>query len=188
MAPRRSMTVFRMSTLGLIGLVVIFCHLWVPGLSHASSPATSKREMKRSLVEPLASDKAVPTVRWKIASKNSPHSVSDKTIATKVKRPSHSSRVSKKIGSKKLKRRAQPMVLVEPQPLIPANVAHFGMLEQPQRYDPGRDRGTGRVIMPQAAGLLHDHFPELDQNHDGVIDPFERAVGRLDIEHDATNR
>lgn len=80
------------------------------------------------------------------------------------------------------------MAVVEPQPLIPANVAHFGMLEQPRRYDYGRDRRTGRVIVPQAGGSLHDHFPELDQNHDGVIDPFERAVGRLDIEHDATNR
>lgn len=188
MALRRSMTVCRMFTLGLIGPVLIFCHLWVPGLSHASSPATLKKEMKRSLVEPVTSDKSVPSVRWKIASKNSPQSVSDKSIATKAKRPSHSARVSKKIGSKKLKRRAQPTAVVEPQPLIPANVAHFGMLEQPRRYDYGRDRRTGRVIVPQAAGLLHDHFPELDQNHDGVIDPFERAVGRLDIEHDATKR
>lgn len=188
MAPRRSMTVCRMFTLGLIGPVVIFCHLWVPGLSHASSAATLKKEMKRSQVEPLASDKSVPSVRWKIASKNSPHSVSDKTIATKAKRPSHSARVSKKIGSKKLKRRAQPMTVVEPQPPIPANVAHFGMLEQPRRYDYRRDRRTGRVIVPQTTGLLHDHFQELDQNHDGVIDPFERAVGRLDIEHDATKR
>ncbi len=188
MAPRRSMTVCRMFTVGLIGPVLIFCHLWVPGLSHASSPATLKKEMKRSLVEAVASDKSVPSVRWKIASKNSPQSVSDKTIATKAKRPSHSARVSKKIGSKKLKRRAQPTAVVEPQPLIPANVAHFGMLEQPRRYDYGRDRRTGRVIVPQAAGLLHDHFPELDQNHDGVIDPFERAVGRLDIEHDAIKR
>jgi hypothetical protein len=80
------------------------------------------------------------------------------------------------------------MVLAEPQPLIPANLTHYGMLEQPQRYDPGRDRRTGRVIIPQAGGLLHDHFQELDQNHDGAIDPFERAAGRLDIEHDATNR
>jgi hypothetical protein len=147
-----------------------------------------KKEMKRSLVEPLASDKSVPTVRWKITSKNFSPSVSDKIVATKAKKPSHSARASKKIGSKKLKKRAQLMTVVEPRPLIPANVAHFGMLEQPRRYDYGRDRRTGRVIVPQSAGSLHDHFPELDQNHDGVIDPFERAVGRLDIEHDATNR
>lgn len=188
MAPRRIMTVFRMFTLGLIGLIVIFSHLRVPGLSHASSPATSKKEMKRSLVQPLASGKSVPAVRWKIASKNSPQSVSDKTVANKAKRPSHSARASKKIGSKKLKKRAQPAAVVEPQPLIPVNVAHFGMLEHPRRYDYGRDRRTGRVIVTQTTGLLHDHFPELDHNRDGVIDPFERAVGRLDIEHDATNR
>ena len=185
MVLRRSVTLFDMF---LLGLVVTFCDLWVPGLSYSSAPVRPKKEMTSSLVRPLASDKAVPTVRWKIASKNSVQSVSDKTIATKAKRPSHSARVSKKIGSKKLKRPAQPMTVVEPQPLIPANVAHFGMLEQPRRYDYGRDRRTGRVIVPQTTGLLHDHFPELDQNHDGVIDPFERAVGRLDIEHDATKR
>jgi hypothetical protein len=179
------MTVFKIFT---FGLVVTFCHLLVPGLSLASAPVTPKKEMKASLVGPLTSDKSVPAVRWKIASKNFPQPVSEKIVATKTKRPSHSARASKKIGSKKLKRRAQPMTIVEPQPLIPANIAHFGMLEQPRRYDYGRDRRTGRVIVPQSAGSLHDHFPELDQNHDGVIDPFERAVGRLDIEHDATNR
>lgn len=185
MAPRRSMTVVKMFT---CGLVVTVCHLWVPGLSLATSPATSKKEMKRSLAGPLASDKSVPTVRWNTASRNFPQSVSDKTEATTAQRPSHSARASKKAGSKKLKRRAQPMAVVEPQSLIPANVAHLGMLEQPRRYDHRRDRRTGRVIVPQTTGLLHDQFQELDQNHDGVIDPFERAVGRLDIEHDATNR
>ena len=188
MASRRSMTALKRFALGLIGLVVLFCQLWVPSPSHASSPATSKKEMKRSLVEPLASDKSVPIVRWKIASKHTPQPVSGKTVTAEAKRPSHSARASKKMGLKKLKGRAQPMTVAEPQPLIPPNVAHFGMLEQPRRYDYGRDRRTGRVIVPQAAGSLHDHFPELDQNHDGVIDPFERAVGRLDIEHDATNR
>ncbi|MBH0178251.1 MAG: hypothetical protein HP491_10390 [Nitrospira sp.] len=182
------MTAFRMFTFGLIGLVVTLCDFWVPRLSHASSPVTPKKEMKPSLVRPLAPDKSSPAVRWKIANKNLPQSVSDKAVVTKTKRSSRSARAPKKVGPKKLKLRAQPMAVVEPLPLIPANVAHFGMLEQPQRYDLGRDRRTGRVIVPQTMGLLHDHFPELDQNHDGVIDPFERAVGRLDIEHDATNR
>lgn len=185
MAPSRPVTVFE---LFLFGLVITFCDPWIPGLSHASTPAKPKKEMKPSLVQPLVADKSVPTIRWKVEGKKLPQSVLDKAVAAKARRPSRSTRASKKAGPEKLKRRAQPMALVEPQPPIPANLAHFGMLEQPQRYDPGRDRGTGRVIVPQAAGLRHDHFPELDQNHDGAIDPFERALGRLDIEHDAINR
>src|SRR5512147_1501206 len=185
MAPLQSITLFKMFA---FGLVVTFCDLWVPGLSHASAPAKPKKEMNTSVVRPPASDKSVPTVRWKKEGKSPHQAASDKTLVAKAKRPLRFGRASKKAGSEKLKQRAHPMALVEPQPLIPANLAHYGMLEQPQRYDPGRNRRTGRVIIPQAAGLLHDHFPELDQNHDGVIDPFERAVGRLDIERDATNR
>jgi hypothetical protein len=185
MIPGHSITLFRMFALGL---VVTFCDLLVLGLSHASAPAKPKKDVNPSLAQPLASGKSVPTVRWKIEGKNPPLSASDKTVVAKPKRPSRSGRASKRAGSEKLKLRAQPMVPVEPQPLIPANLAHYGMLEQPQRYNPGRDRRTGRVIIPQAAGLLHDHFQELDQNHDGAIDPFERAAGRLDIERDATNR
>lgn len=185
MAPRHPITLFKVF---LFGLVVTCCDLWVPGLSHASAPAKPRKEMNPSAARPLASDMSVPTVRWEIASKHLPPVVSDKAVETRAKKPSHSARVSRKTGRKKLKLRAQPMVVVEPQPLIPASVAHFGMLEQPQRYDPGRDRRTGRIVIPQAAGLLHDHFQELDQNHDGLIDPFERVTGRLDIERDAANR
>jgi hypothetical protein len=36
--------------------------------------------------------------------------------------------------------------------------------------------------------LQADHFQELDRNQDGVLDPLERAVGRLDIERDLNNR
>lgn len=185
MIPGHSMTLFRMFALGL---VVTFCDLWVLGLSHASAPAKPKKDVNPSLAQPLASGKSVPTVRWKIERKNPLQSASNKTAVAKAKRPLRYGRAPKKGGSEKLKLHAQPMALVEPQPLIPANLAHYGMLEQPQRYDPGRNRRTGRVIIPQTAGLLHDHFPELDQNHDGAIDPFERAVGRLDIERDVTNR
>lgn len=171
-----------------MGLLFTFCHLCIPELSLASAPVPPKKEMKPSLIRPQASNKSVPTVRWKIASTTVPPSVSGKTIATKAKRPSYSARASKKVGQKKLKLRAQAMTVVGPLPLIPANVVHFGILEQPRRYEHERDRRTGRVIVPQTAGSLYDHFAELDQNHDGVIDPFERATGRLDIEHDASNR
>jgi hypothetical protein len=32
--------------------------------------------------------------------------------------------------------------------------------------------------------VLHDHFQELDKNHDGAIDPIERATGRIDLDRD----
>jgi hypothetical protein len=58
------------------------------------------------------------------------------------------------------------------------------MMEDFQRYDPRPNHRAGVVQDPQAPGLAHDHFPELDRNQDGRIDPVERAFGRLDMERD----
>ncbi|MFO0706582.1 MAG: hypothetical protein U0412_06980 [Nitrospira sp.] len=63
-----------------------------------------------------------------------------------------------------------------------------GILEQPQRYDPRLERGRSGPPNPQAGEILHEHFQELDQNRDGVIDPFERALGRLDMDRDLAIR
>ena len=60
------------------------------------------------------------------------------------------------------------------------DLSYHGILEQPQRYDPRRERGRAGPPTPQAGEVLHEHFQELDQNRDGVIDPFERALGRLE--------
>ena len=73
-------------------------------------------------------------------------------------------------------------------PITPkADVSFYGMLEQPQRYSPHYEKGR-RGPNPNAGALLHDHFQELDKNRDGSIDPFERAVGRLDIDRDLADR
>ncbi|MBH0193842.1 MAG: hypothetical protein HP492_19125 [Nitrospira sp.] len=77
---------------------------------------------------------------------------------------------------------------MDPRPKIDMGHAYYGLLEQSQRYNPGQDRGTGRVLHPGAGELLPDHFLELDRNSDGVIDPFERAVSRLHIDRDLSNR
>jgi len=68
------------------------------------------------------------------------------------------------------------------------DLSYHGMLEQRQRYDPGRDQRKGRVPNPLAQELHHDHFQELDLNRDGTLDPVERARGRLDIDRDLINR
>lgn len=67
------------------------------------------------------------------------------------------------------------------------SLAYHGILEQPQRYDPSR-KSERAALTPEARELHMDHFQELDRNRDGVLDPLERAVGRLDIERDMNNR
>ncbi len=74
----------------------------------------------------------------------------------------------------------RPQATLTPKP----DVSYHGMLQQPQRYTPHYERGKGGVPNPNASALLHEHFQELDKNRDGSIDPFERALGRLDLERD----
>lgn len=74
----------------------------------------------------------------------------------------------------------RPQATLTPKP----DVSYHGMLQQPQRYTPHYEHGKGGVPNPNAGALLHEHFQELDKNRDGSIDPFERALGRLDLERD----
>ena len=69
------------------------------------------------------------------------------------------------------------------------SLSYHGILEQPKRYDPSRElrRRKGAALNPDAHELQIEHFQELDRNQDGVLDPLERAVGRLDIERDMNN-
>lgn len=65
------------------------------------------------------------------------------------------------------------------------DLSYFGVLRQPQRYDPSQGHRTSvGAPNPQVGDLLHDHFQELDKNRDGVIDPLERVLGRLDMDRD----
>jgi hypothetical protein len=77
-----------------------------------------------------------------------------------------------------------PQAVVQAKP----DLSYLGLLRQPQRYDPGWDQRTGGAPNPQVGDLLHEHFQELDKNRDGMIDPLERARGRLDIDRDLSNR
>ncbi|MGQ0665846.1 MAG: EF-hand domain-containing protein [Nitrospiraceae bacterium] len=82
------------------------------------------------------------------------------------------------------RKRVRPLASAPPKP----DLSPHGMLEQPRRYDPSSARRKGGVPNPRAGELHHDHFQELDRNRDGVIDPFERVSGRLDIDRDLSNR
>ena len=78
----------------------------------------------------------------------------------------------------------RPQATLTPKP----DVSYHGMLQQPQRYTPHYEHGKGGVPNPNAGALLHEHFQELDKNRDGSIDPFERALGRLDLDRDLADR
>jgi len=80
-------------------------------------------------------------------------------------------KVNKKMGLK---------AVVQPR----TDLMYHGLLEDSQRYDPRPNYRTAGVPNPQTPDLTHDHFQELDRNRDGKIDPVERTLGRLDMEHD----
>jgi hypothetical protein len=67
-------------------------------------------------------------------------------------------------------------------------LAHQRLLRAPHRYHLNEGHGRSAVVTPHPGDLVQDHFLELDKNQDGVIDPVERAVGRLDIEWDRNIR
>jgi hypothetical protein len=73
-----------------------------------------------------------------------------------------------------------------PQATVQANpdLSYHGILERPQRYDTRKDHRKGGSPNPQRGDVLYDHFQELDKNHDGAIDPIERATGRIDLDRD----
>jgi hypothetical protein len=79
-------------------------------------------------------------------------------------------------GSKK----QWPQATVQAKP----DLSYHGILERPQRYDPRRGHRKGGSLNPQIGDVLHDHFQELDKNHDGAIDPIERATSRTDLDRD----
>ena len=77
-----------------------------------------------------------------------------------------------------------PKAVVQPR----TDLIHYGILEDSQRYDPRPHADSASVPSPQTPELIHDHFQELDRNQDGIIDPVERAFGRLDMDRDLHTR
>ena len=92
-------------------------------------------------------------------------------------------------------RKSYPTIKAKSKKIMPKAVAqprtdliHYGILEDFQRYDPRPHADSSSVPSPQTPDLTHDHFQELDRNQDGIIDPVERAFGRIDMDRDLHNR
>jgi hypothetical protein len=100
--------------------------------------------------------------------------------ADRKKNPGRRSHKARRQGPKQF----PPGAIVQPK----QDLSYMGKFQKPQRYDPSRNYRKGGPPNPQAGDVLHDHFQELDRNRDGVIDPLERASGRLDIDRDLANR
>jgi hypothetical protein len=143
-------------------------------LAHAAS-ASEKAEIKRlpTLVAARHSGKPLATRKGQMAGPRT-------SMASKNKKPSD------RQARKALRgRKPRPSETVA-EPM--SGLTHHGLLEAPHRYHLNQGDRRSVVVTSYPGDLVHDHFLELDKNRDGVIDPLERAVGRLDIERDMRNR
>lgn len=168
----------------LAGIFVNFGGFGEWGSLALATSAKPEKGAKPPVVRPLAAEQHGPAKLPKVDAKPQARTESSKIVTTVEQGKKSSKRVPRKISlhQKAVIERPSPAV-VEPKP----DLSYHGILEQPQRYDPSRDRRAGRPPNPQADEILHDHFQELDKNHDGMIDPFERAFGRLDMNRDVSN-
>jgi len=138
----------------------------------ARSPSVRPASMEQWNTWPMSSrgKKAVRGKTRKKAVSPSPKRSLDKPVA-------------KKSRSKRSKKHLRSPAVTQSKPAL----SHHGILQQPRRYDPFPTRGKGTVPHPGAKEVRHDHFRELARTRDGVIDPFERVSGRLDIDRDIPN-
>ena len=149
-----------------------------------AASAKSKKDAMPPVVQPLAPDRQGSSTLAKVRAKPSARTESSKTVTAAPQEQTLSERAPKKTRRhRKAGKKWHPPAIVQPKP----DLSYHGILEHPQRYDPSRDRRAGRAPNPQTGEILHDHFQELDKNRDGVIDPFERAFGRLDMDRDVSN-
>ena len=104
--------------------------------------------------------------------------------------PSRSAAVAPKETPSKKHRAVKSQKKVTPKPVVQPRIdlIHYGVLEDSQRYNPRPHAAPAGLPSPQTPELIHDHFQELDRNQDGMIDPVERAFGRIDMDRDLHTR
>ena len=152
-----------------------------------ASPVTARPVKDKSADTHRQSEKSALSDK-----ENSPRSVKARSQKPTESKPAIEKETGQKHGADRRGHKARrqvpkklvPQATVEPKP----DLSYMGKFQAPQRYNPSRDAGRGGPPNPQTGDVLHEHFQELDRNHDGVIDPLERASGRLDIDRDLTGR
>lgn len=155
---------------------------WEPPLWAA--PPNSKQGAKSPTVQSLGQGRKGSPVPPKASVKPSAKPEPNRALAAGPQGSTSLDRAHRKTARhRKAGKKRRPPAIIQPKP----DLSFHGMFEQPQRYDPSRDRQTGRAPNPLAGELQHEHFQELDKNYDGMIDPFERAFGRLDMDRDVSN-
>jgi hypothetical protein len=136
----------------------------------ASRPLTHARPSSRPAFAPESKGASTRSISKKAYREERPHLQASKPDPRALR--------------KRYQKKTRPLATVLPKP----DLAYHGILEHAGRYDPSLQRHKGAPHNPQVSELLHDHFQELDKNQDGVLDPLERAVGRLDMDRDLSNR
>ncbi len=144
----------------------------------------SKHETRQPTAQPIAPDKQASVKQAKGRVKMPVGKERKQEVASEPQNKKSTDRVIRHTRRKKTGKAVRPPAIVQPK----RDLSYHGLLEQPHRYDPSPEHRKGAAPNPQASELLHDHFQELDKNHDGMLDPFERALGRLDIDRDLGNR
>lgn len=164
----------------VVGIVILFgCFTRGNGFVFAASV---KKELRQSKVE-SGPDRRLPRKESQAKS-----SKSIKRAADQGARPQLHSSNSPNSSAQYTGPRDRKKMRLKATVLPKQDLSYHGMLEHPQRYDPSLERHKGGARNPQTSELLHEHFQELDKNHDGMLDPFERALGRLDMDRDLGNR
>ncbi|HSA61603.1 MAG TPA: hypothetical protein VLE03_05140 [Nitrospiraceae bacterium] len=172
------------------GLFPVFVAVTLSGFWGSEWPAfaaspKSKNETKPAVTQPSGPAQEVVSKAPPPRGKKSPNNEAEERVAQAAQGKKPSDSTTRKIRRhSRTNKKLNPAATVQPGP----DFSYHGLLKRPQRYDPTRDRRKGGVPNPQAGDLLHEHFQELDRNYDGTIDPVERAVGRLDIDRDLSNR
>jgi hypothetical protein len=157
------------------------------GVTHASGVQRTTKEQ----VSPVVSGKSLKTTERPQKSAKVVSSAGmqrpTKTVQTspRQKLPAELKPMGSKRGLQvKTRKKVIPKVVVQPR----TDLIHYGILEDSQRYDPRPRADSASVPSPQTLDLTHDHFQELDRNQDGMIDPVERAFGRIDMDRDLHTR
>jgi len=154
------------------------------GQAGVAASAPPKKDHGPQAVQPRHGDQSITPKSTKWRSKKVFQDQADQQVVSPQNKQSLDRAMAHRGRPKQTKKRLRPLASVHQD----GDLSYHGLLEQPRRYDPSPARRKGGIPNPQAGDLRDDHFQELDRNRDGVIDPFERVSGRLDIDRDLTNR